>query len=227
MQISKSNFDFLHQLKKNNNREWFNKNKDWYQREHQNTIDFADALIEELSKEDLIETSSGKKSLFRIYRDVRFGKDKSPYKTSWSGGLKRATNQRRGGYYFHIEPGKSIAAGGFWGPNSADLALIRAHIAQDDSSLRKIINSKSFISSFGELKGEQVKTAPKGYTRDHPSIDLLKYKQFILTHSFTDKQVLSKDFAQEMAGTLLNMRPFFDCMTEMLTTDMNGISLVD
>jgi len=227
MQISKSNFDFLNQIKKNNNREWFNKNKEWYLSEHQNTIDFADALIEELNKEDLIETSSGKKSLFRIYRDVRFGKDKSPYKTSWSGGFKRATNQRRGGYYFHLEPGKSVAAGGFWGPSSTDIALIRAHIAQDDSSLRKVINSKSFIDTFGTLEGVKVKTAPRGYVKDHPSIDLLKYKQFLLTHSFTDKQVLSKNFVHQIAETMLKMRPFFDCMTEMLTTDMNGISLVE
>ena len=144
MQISKSNFDFLKHLKKNNNREWFNANKDWYLKEFQNTIDFVDSLIEEMNQYDQIETVSGKKSLFRIYRDVRFSKEKIPYKTNWSGRLKRATPYLRGGYYFSLEPGNSFAAGGFWNPNSGDMALIRNHIAQDDTQLREVLAAERF-----------------------------------------------------------------------------------
>jgi uncharacterized protein (TIGR02453 family) len=227
MQISKSNLDFLRNLKKNNNREWFNQNKDWYLREYQNMIDFTDVLIDEMNKIDQIETPSGKRSLFRIYRDVRFGKDKSPYKSSWSGRLKRATPFRRGGYYFSITPGNSYAAGGFWGPNSSDLALIRGHIAQDDSGLRETITDKSFKKIFGQLVGAKVKTAPKGYSIDDPAIDLLRHKQFLVSHKFSDKEVLSPDFVDKVAEVFLNMHPFFDYMSEILTTDLNGISLVD
>ena len=227
MQISKSNFEFLTQLQKNNNREWFNKNKDWYQREHQNTIDFAEALIEELNKYDDLETTSGKKSLFRIYRDVRFSKDKSPYKPSWSGFIKRATALRRGGYYFVIQPGNSFVGGGFWGPNSGDLNLIRAHIAQDDTQLREILSNKKFIQTFGTLQGEKLKTAPRGFEKDHPALDLLQYKQYLLMHPFHDEEVLDKKFIECMAEVYQEMLPFFNYMSEILTTDLNGISLIE
>ena len=113
-QIKASNFKFLKDLKKNNNRDWFTENKKRYQNEHEEIISFADALLTKMNEHDVIETPSGKKSLFRIYRDVRFSKDKSPYKTHWAGGFKRATAARRGGYYFHIQPGdQSFIGGGF------------------------------------------------------------------------------------------------------------------
>lgn len=227
MQISKTNLKFLQALQKNNNREWFNKNKAWYLKEYQNTIDFADALIEEMNQYDQIETPSGKRSLFRIYRDVRFSKDKSPYKTGWSGSLKRATPFSRGGYYFSITPGNSIAAGGFWGPNSSDLALIRGHLAQDDSTLQEIISENHFKKIFGTLEGEKVKTAPKGYSKDDPAIDLLRHKQFLVSHKFSDMEVLSPNFVKEVAKVFIAMHPFFDYMSEILTTDLNGIPLIE
>ena len=114
--LSRSLFDFLKDLSKNNNREWFNKNKERYIREYENMIAFAGALLQEMKKHDTIETTSGKDVLFRIYRDTRFSKDKTPYKTYWAGSFKRATKKLRGGYYFQIEPGGSLAAGGFLAP---------------------------------------------------------------------------------------------------------------
>ena len=227
MSISKSNLDFLRKLSKNNTREWFNANKDWYQREHQNMIEFADALINNMNQNDQIETASGKRSLFRIYRDVRFSKDKSPYKINWSGSLKRATAYRRGGYYYHIQPGNSFAAGGFWGPSASDLSLIRSHIAQDDSRLREVISTSQFKKFFGELWGDKVKTAPKGYSKEDPAIDLLRYKQFLVSHKFSDKEVLAPDFADKLTSVFVAMHPFFDYMSEILTTDLNGISLLE
>ncbi|MGI9543458.1 MAG: DUF2461 domain-containing protein [Cyclobacteriaceae bacterium] len=218
-------FDFLKRLKKNNNREWFNDHKDQYLLAHQNVIDFADDLLAKMAKHDLIETQSGKKSLFRIYRDTRFSKDKTPYKSNWAGGFKRATKKLRGGYYFHIQPGNSMIAGGFWNPNSQDIKHIREQIAQDDVPLRKVLRSKKFKDYFGELQGEQVKTAPKGFDKDHSSIDLLRYKQLILVHNFKDSEVLQKDFSAKVAQGFKNMRPFMDCMSEILTTDLNGVSL--
>jgi uncharacterized protein (TIGR02453 family) len=118
LKLSPSNFEFLKLLKKNNNREWFAANKELFVKEQEQIIKFADALLLKMNKHDVIETASGKKSLYRIYRDTRFSKDKTPYKNNWAGGFKRATKQRRGGYYFHIEPGNSIAAGGFFAPET-------------------------------------------------------------------------------------------------------------
>ena len=223
--LPKSGFEFLSALKKNNNRDWFNAHKERYLEELSHIERFADALLAELNKEDVIETPSGKKSLHRIYRDIRFSKEKTPYKTNWSGSFRRATKQRRGGYYFHLESGNSFIAGGFWGPNPEDLKRVRDDIAYDATPLRKILKSKSFISAFGKLQGEQVKTTPKGYDADNEGIDLLRYKQFLVKRHFTDKEVLSDGFLKEAAQTFKHMRPFFDYMSEVLTTDMNGLEL--
>ena len=223
--IPASSLEFLKLIKKNNNRDWFNANKERYLAEHEHLIAFADALLLEMNRHDKIENESGKKSLHRIYRDTRFSKEKTPYKTNWSGGFSRATKKLRGGYYFHIEPGNSFVGGGFWGPNPQDLKRIREEIAYDASGLRKILKSRGFTSTFGSLKGEQVKTAPQGYASDHKDIDLLRYKQFLLMRRFSDKEVLGPGFLKEVNTTFKKMRPFFDYMSEVLGTDMNGISI--
>ncbi|MBO9205397.1 MULTISPECIES: DUF2461 domain-containing protein [Niastella] len=223
--IHQSGFDFLLALKKNNHRDWFNAHKEKYQQELERMEVFAEALIRELNKHDEIETPSGKKSLHRIYRDIRFSNDKTPYKTNWSGNFKRATKFRRGGYYFHLEAGNSYLAGGFWAPNPQDLKRIRDEIAFDAAGLRKILKSKVFITTFGELKGEQVKTAPKGFDASHEAIDLLRHKQFLVIRHFSDKEVLSDQFLTTASQTFKNMRPFFDYMSEVLTTDTNGLEI--
>lgn len=224
--IPSSAFDFLKSIKKNNNRDWFNDHKAIYLNELKYVELFADALLAELNKYDVIETPAGKKALHRIYRDTRFSKEKKPYKTNWSGSFRRATKLRRGGYYFHIEPGNSFIAGGFWGPNAEDLKRVREELAFDATPLRKILKSKAFVSTFGELKGEQLKTTPKGFDADNEAIDLLRYKQFLVVRKFTDKEVLDPSFLKEAVATFRNMRPFFDYMSEVLTSDINGISLV-
>lgn len=223
--VLRSGFDFLLALKKNNHRDWFNAHKARYQQELEQVELFAEALLHELNKHDEIETLSGKKSLHRIYRDIRFSNDKTPYKTNWSGNFKRATKFRRGGYYFHLEPGNTYIAGGFWGPNAQDLKRVRDEIAFDAAPLRTILKSKPFTTTFGTLKGEQVKTAPKGFEAGHEAIDLLRYKQFLLIRKFSDKEVLSDGFLKEASQTYKNMRPFFDYMSEVLTTDHNGLAL--
>ncbi|PSL44729.1 uncharacterized protein (TIGR02453 family) [Chitinophaga niastensis] len=221
--IHQSGFDFLNALKKNNNRDWFNAHKTEFQKELNLVEVFAEALLERLSTHDLIETPSGKKSLHRIYRDTRFSNNKIPYKTNWSGSFKRATKYRRGGYYFHIEQGNSFIAGGFWGPVPQDLKRIRDDISFDAAPLRKILKSKSFISMFKTLEGEQLKTTPKGFDQGHEAIDLLRYKQYLLIRRFSDKEVLSEQFLKEANLTFQGMRPFFDYMSEVLTTDTNGL----
>ncbi len=225
-QIQTSNFDFLKKLEANNDRDWFGDNKSWYQAEHENAIEFADEVLRLLNSHDKIETPSGKKSLFRIYRDVRFSKDKSPYKIHWSGGFHRAGKLRRGGYYFHLQPGgNSFIGGGFWAPNKEDLQRIREAIAADPDEMRDLITAPDFIKTFGELEGEKLKTAPKGFSKDHPALDLLRYKQFIMGTNFSDKEVLAPDFAKKADATFRAMRPFFDYMSDVLTTDANGAPL--
>lgn len=223
-QIRPSNLAFLNKLKDHNDRDWFNANKAEFLQEQDMVIGFAEALLQELNTHDVIETASGAKSVYRIYRDTRFSKDKTPYKTHWSGSFKRAGKNRRGGYYFHIEPGNSFIGGGFWGPNASDLKLIREDLAFDPSPLRKILNTESFISSFENLKGEQLKTTPKGFDANDQAIDLLRYKQYLLLCKFSDEEVLSEDFIKKVGQTFKNMRPFLDYMTEVLTTDINGLS---
>ncbi len=217
---------FLKQLKKNNNREWFQAHRTEYDQAHQEMIDFADQLIAEMNAYDVIETPNGKKSLFRIYRDVRFGKDKTPYKTHWAGFMRRAGADRRGGYYYRIGLDGAYVMGGFFGPNAQDLLHIRNQLAQDADILRTVTSSKEFIQYFGKLLGDQLKTAPRGFEKDHPDIDLLRHKQFIVRHDFSKEEMLQPNFHKNMAKTFHKMRPFFDSMTEMLTTDLNGISLI-
>lgn len=224
--IKQDTLQFLSKLQKNNNREWFQENKHLYDAAYSNMVDFADALYDEMQLHDQIEPTSGKKSLHRIYRDIRFSKDKTPFKRNFSGSFKRATEALRGSYYFHIEPGKSFLGGGFWGPNSDDLKLIRSHISAEPDRLREIINSQEFKAEFGQLEGDQVITAPKGYSKDDSAIDLIRYKQFLVMRSFTDKEVMSKEFYKTTSVTFSKMKPFFNYMSEILTTDLNGIPLI-
>jgi uncharacterized protein (TIGR02453 family) len=224
--IPKSSFDFLKLIKKNNDRDWFNAHKDRYLAELKHIETFADELLMLMNKHDVIETMSGKKSLHRIYRDVRFSKNKTPYNTHWGGSFSRATKLRRGSYYFHLEPGNTFIAGGFWGPEPADLKRIRDEFAFDPEPFRKILKNKNFVNNFGTLKGEKIKTTPKGFNANDPAIDLLRYKQFLLRKNFSDKEVLGPNFVKSVNESFRAMRPFLDYMTEALTTDVNGILTV-
>lgn len=225
LSIPASSLDFLKQLQQNNNRDWFNDHKSEYLQQLEMIENFANGLLTELNTHDVIETPSGKKALQRIYRDTRFSADKTPYKKYWGGGFTRATSQRRGGYYFHLESGNTFVAGGFWAPNAQDLKRVREDINYDAAPLRKILSSKSFTSTFGTLQGEQVKTSPKGFDANHEAIDLLRYKQFLLIKHFTDEEVTSTEFLKEASQAYKNMRPFFDYMSEVLTTNSNGQSI--
>ena len=223
--VALSTFKFLKTLKENNNREWFNNNKEQYLAEHVKMIELADSLLSELRKHDNIETVDGKKSLYRIYRDTRFSKDKTPYKNYWSGSFKRATRQLRGGYYFHIEEGQSYIAGGFFSPNSEDLARIRVGIDHQLEEFTTITNSTSFKKDFGNITGDSVKTSPKGYSKEHPGIEFLRLKQFVLSKPFSDEEVMRKDFVENVIESYKNMHPFFNLMSDILTTDANGTPL--
>lgn len=222
--IAKSTFDFLQKLSRNNDREWFQIHKEHYLQAQVNVERFMDALIVKMNVHDQIETPSGKKALYRIYNDVRFSKDKTPYNPRFAGYLKRVKPMLRGGYYIWIKPGDSRIGCGFSYPNSDDLKRIRMDITRNRKEWNKLLRTKSIQNNFGEMQGEKVKTLPRGFAIDDPAIDLLKFKQYWFERSFTDKEVLSSDFLNTVNKTFKSIRPFFDYMTEVLTTDLNGES---
>ena len=216
--IPKSSFTFLNKLAKNNNRDWFTENKPVYQAEHEQIKSFFQTVNEELEKFDVIE----KMRVHRIYRDVRFSKDKTPYKIHFSGGFTRAGKFRRGGYYLHLQPGNSFLAGGFWSPNKDDLLRVRKEIELDAKPLIKIIKKSAFKKHFGEIQGEGVKSAPRGFPKDHPHIELLRMKQYYFSHQFSNKEVHDPKFATNVAKSFKLLIPYFNYMTEVLTTNLNG-----
>ena len=218
MKIESSTLKFLKDLEKHNDREWFSAHKDQYDAALKNVNQFRDAVLQQLNKKDVIEDGR----VFRIYRDVRFSKDKAPYKNNFGIHFTRAGKERRGGYYLHIQPGESFAGGGFWAPEPQDLKRIRDEFAFDDKPIRKILANKTFVKYFGTLNGDELKTAPSGYDRDHPAIDLIRKKQLIIGRNFKDKEVTDATFLKEVVLSFEAMRPFFDYMSEVLSTDVNG-----
>lgn len=214
----KKAFEFLNQLKENNNREWFSKHKSEYDSVVKENKTLFNQIYNELQEYDQLKGIH----IFRIYRDVRFSKDQTPYKTNFGAGYSRSKPMLRGGYYIQLEPGNSFVGGGFWGPEAKDLLRIRKEFEISTTEIEKIISDKTFVKYFGELQGDSVKTAPRGFEKNHPAIDLIRKKQFVVMRKFTDKEVFSDSFQKEALQTLLAMRPFFDYMSEVLTTDLNG-----
>ena len=220
--ITSDTIEFLKALEVNNNREWFAAQKERYLAAQSNMIDFVDEVLILMKRHDHIENETGKKSLFRIYNDVRFSKDKSPYSARFAFGLKRATKMKRGGYTMSIKPGNSYLACGFFAPNSADLLRVRKDIALNHTEWTQMLNLKSIRNTFGDIRGNTVATVPRGFSKDHPAIDLIRHKKFILRHDFTDKEILDPNFAQVVNEMFKSVRPFFDYMSTMLTTNLNG-----
>lgn len=220
--ITAETLEFLKDLSVNNNRDWFNENKPRYETAKANMKSFGSELLVEMNKTDHIE----KLKTHRIYRDVRFSKDKTPYKLNLSCSMVRATKQLRGGYYLHIQPEESFLGGGFWAPNKEDLGRIRKELAFDAQPLRAIINTSEFKNMFGTLQGEQLKTAPRGYPKDHENVDLLRYKQYIVMRKFNNEEIMQPNFLQKVVAGFQAMRPLFDYMSEVLTTDENGVPII-
>ncbi len=215
-------FLFLNELNANNNRDWFNKNKQVFQA-HQNDIkEFSYQVQEHLNKEDDID----KIKVFRIYRDVRFSLDKTPYKTHFGISFHRKKPYLRGGYYIHIQPEKTFIATGFWNPNKEDLLRIRKEIEADGEELKTIINVKSIKSLWGSIQGDEVKTSPKGFSKDHSHIDLIKKKQYMFIKNFDDKEVLNKDFQKKVIEHFKTIRPFLNYMSSVLTTNIDGEAII-
>ncbi|MEM1336386.1 MAG: DUF2461 domain-containing protein [Bacteroidota bacterium] len=220
--ITKEVLDFLMDLQKHNNRDWFTENKTRFKKIETQVKQFYLEVRELMEKHDAIE----RLKMFRIYRDVRFSKDKTPYKSHFAGSFSRAGAELRGGYYLRIKPGATFVATGFWEPNKEDLFRIRKELETDASEFRTIIEKKPFKDIWGDIQGEGVKTAPKGFDKAHPDIDLIRKKQFIFVRNFTDKEVTSADFADQIDASFKAIRPYFDLMSDILTTNLNGERII-
>jgi len=222
--IEKTTLKFLKDLAKNNDRVWFKASKNEYDYALANMKGLIESIETELNKIDMIE----KKKVFRIYRDVRFSKDKTPYKDHLGGSFTRATAARRGGYFLGIQPGnKSIIAGGFWNPESTDIKRVREELALDPSDFRKIINAKKFKDLFGQLEGQSLKNIPRGFDKESPAGDLLRMKQYLCYRPVSDNEIIEPDFLKKVVDTYRGMLPFFNFMSSVLTTNLNGESLID
>ena len=222
--VPKAAFTYLKKLEKNNNREWFGEHKLEFQSVQKDIKVFYNALLEALNAHDEID----KLKIFRIYRDVRFSKNKLPYKTHFRGSYHIVKPRLRGGYHVQIKPNnESFIATGFWDPAPADLMRIRKEFEMDDSEIRDIINDKTFKTTWGGFVGDEVKTAPRGFNKEDKAIDLIKKKQYIFVKKYTDAEVLDSNFINEVSSAFKIIRPYFDYMSDVLTTDLNGVSLIE
>jgi uncharacterized protein (TIGR02453 family) len=217
------NFDgilkFLKDLSKNNDRTWFEKNKPRYLDAKESFDDFIESLHKEILKfDDDVAGLNPRKLAFRIYRDVRFSADKRPYKTNMGAGMSRnGKMEQEAGYYVHIEPGKSFVAGGLYMPEPANLAKVRQEIDYNAAGLKKIFASKSYKKYFKDLDDyDKLKTAPKGYAKDHPEISLLQHKSFVTSHQFSDVEVKDKNFVKKAAEAFKAMKPLNDFLNEAI-----------
>ena len=210
--MQSSTLQFLRTLEKNNNREWFNENKTTYQEAQQDVISFVEKLIEEMSAfDEEIGKADAKKSLFRIYRDTRFSKDKSPYKTNFGASLGMGKGSQKAGYYLHIEPGKSFLAGGIYMPESSVLKEIRKEISAFGVEFLTIVEKDEFRNYFRGLSVEdKLKKVPQGFEKDDKMAEFLKLKHYIVTHPVSDEQLLNENAAKEFAKIYKAMKPLND-----------------
>jgi uncharacterized protein (TIGR02453 family) len=221
--VPKEALEFFKELEKNNNRDWFNTRKKEFKSIEAQVREVYNSIYEALNTHDDID----RMKMFRVYRDIRFSKNKDPYKTHFGGSFHRTKPRLRGGYYLHIAPNNgSFIATGFWEPHKDDLFRIRKEFEMDDSEMRSILSDGTFKATWGDLVGDEVKTAPKGFNKEHKAIDLIKKKQFIFIRKYTDKQVLAPDFISDVNRAFKTIRLYFDYMSDVLTTDLNGESLI-
>jgi uncharacterized protein (TIGR02453 family) len=207
--ITKDTINFLNDLKKNNNREWFQANKGRYDAARAEFLNLTGSLLGEIQAIDPdIGPLKPGDAIFRIYRDVRFSSDKSPYKTHMGAYFVKGGKQSgNAGYYFHLEPGESFTAGGIWQPTPDILKAVRTGIFENPDEFRSIIKNKVFIDNFGEIHGEKLKTPPKGFPKDFSEIEWLKYKSFTVFRNIPNKLILGEQLIEDTAWVFALMLP--------------------
>lgn len=214
----KFTLDFLSDLAKHNKKEWMDDNKKRYLEAKQQVIDLVATVIQKTSEfEPSLASIDPKKTLFRINRDIRFSKNKDPYKTNFGASIVeggRASGNP--GFYLHIMPGSNFAGGGVYQPSPDKLQKVRQEIDYNGKEIRAIIDSPSFRKMFDEPYGERLKTAPKGYPKDHENIDLLQLKNYVYMKQMSDKDVLGKNFVDEIVSVYKTIHPFNQFLTKAL-----------
>ena len=210
--MDKITFKFFKDLAIHNEREWFLENKSIYDQIVLNARELISIWAHQLEDlEPLLKDTDPKKSIFRIYRDARFSKDKTPYKTHLGMAItKSGKNGKWAGWYLHFEPGnKSFIASGKWAPESNELKAIRQEIDYNTKKFNSIIEDENFVETFGSLdKGNALKKAPKDYAADHPAIEFLKLKSFTVSKTYTDEEVLSENFLSTLVKDSKTVFPF-------------------
>ncbi|WP_145859369.1 DUF2461 domain-containing protein [Pedobacter suwonensis] len=208
--LKKETLQFIKNVAENNNREWFAANKDVYEAAKADVLALVGKLIPELAKVDplLSAEADPKKSLLRIYRDVRFSKNKYPYKNNfgiWFSAKTKGGNEP--GYYLHIQPGKSFLAGGYWMPDAPHLKLIRQEIDYNIGDFKEIINEKDFKKNFKLGFDNTLKNAPKGYDPADPNIEFLKLKSFEATQKIDDEEFLKPNLVNKLISSFKTIQP--------------------
>ena len=213
--IEASTLHFLKNLSKNNNREWFTENKDQYIAAQQNVLNMVENLIEKIGAfDEEIMKIDAKKSLYRIYRDVRFSKDKSPYKTNFGAGLGMGKGNKISGYYLHIEPGKSFLAGGVYQPEPSVLKEIRKEISMNAKEFQEILQQDDFRNNFRGLSVEgKLQRVPNGFEKDDPMAEFLKLKNLIVVHPISDDALMEENATNNMAKIFQSMKPLNDFLS--------------
>ncbi|NOX84916.1 MAG: DUF2461 domain-containing protein [Chlorobi bacterium] len=210
--------DFLHALKENNNRDWFNAHKKEYEAARSEMEQFVDGLIADIRGfEPSLGSLTAKQTMFRIYRDIRFSKDKTPYKT-WFGAYIAPGGRKseKAGYYLQIDPDECFAAGGAYRPQSAHLKMIRSEIYYNLGEFLEIIENKDFKKTFGELQGERLKRPPLGFPKDFVGIEWLKFKDYIMYAPLTEKQIIVPGFGIKILEIFRKMKPMNDFLNRAM-----------
>ncbi|MEQ9286344.1 MAG: DUF2461 domain-containing protein [Cyclobacteriaceae bacterium] len=215
----KHTLNFLTDLGNNNNKEWFDANKKTYQQARSSFVKLVDNILKDVAEFDpRLEGVASKNCMFRINRDIRFSNDKTPYKTNFGALMGDNGKKSEGtGYYVHMQPGNNFLGGGIYMPSPEKLAAIRQEIDYNPAELKKLIGSKDFKETFGDIKGEALKTAPKGYPKDHPNIELLRLKSFYVVKYYSDKEVLSEGFYKDAIVTYKKAEKFNEYLNHALS----------
>ncbi|WP_115867595.1 DUF2461 domain-containing protein [Marinoscillum furvescens] len=211
MSLSNS-LKFLDQLAQNNSKEWMDANKSWYQECRKEFIAFVDELIREMQTfEPAVAGLEGRKCIFRINRDIRFSNDKSPYKINFGAAISEGgRHSENPSYYFHLQPGENFMGGGIYMPPGEVLKKIRQEVDYNPEELKQIVAQRKFQDLFGEIRGEKLKTAPKGYPKDHPNIEFLKLKSYVVLHPLADAEISGEALLETTLECFRVMKPFND-----------------
>lgn len=212
---------FLTDLSENNNREWFDQNRNRYQEAKELFEHFTDLLIHEVGQFDnAVQGLTAKDCTFRIFRDVRFSNDKRPYKTNFGSYLvKGGKKSENSGYYFHMAPDECFVAGGTYNPSGENLKKIRLAIVDDPAFFKEIIQHKDFVSHFGELKGDKVKTYPRGFDKNFPDLELIKHKQYFTYSPILQDVLLSEHLVPEIMQSFKAIKPLNDFINDVISHD--------